>query len=98
MPKKKEKVDYEALNSRLMQIPKMDIASARDLLDIGISDVFQLEGRSPEALFETIKKTNPEADPRRIWYLRMAVYFAEHRTDFDPKKLSPWAWNHEQYN
>ena len=55
MAKKKKKVDYEALNSRLMQIPKMDIASARNLLNIGIQDIFELEGRSPESLFEIIK-------------------------------------------
>ena len=98
MAKKKEKVDYEALNSRLMQIPKMDIASARDLLDIGIQDVFELEGRSPESLFETIRKLKPQADPRRLWYLRMAVYFAENKTDPDPGKMTPWAWSQEQLN
>lgn len=97
MPKKKKKVDYEALNSRLMQIPKMDIASARDLLDIGIQDIFELEGRSPDSLFAMIKKQNAEADPKRLWYLRMAVYFAENKQTLDPKKMTPWAWNDEQY-
>lgn len=97
MPQKKKKVDYEALNSRLMQVPKMDIASARDLLDIGIQDVFELEGRSPEALFETIRKAKPDADPKRLWTIRMAVYFAENKTQLDPKKMTPWAWDQEQY-
>ena len=97
MPKKKKKVDYEALNSRLMQIPKMDIASARDLLDIGIRDVYELEGRSPESLFETIKKNNPMTDPKRLSSIRMAVYFAENKENLDPKKLTPWAWNEESY-
>ncbi|MCZ6673287.1 MAG: hypothetical protein O7C75_10160 [Verrucomicrobia bacterium] len=97
MPKKKKKVDYEALNSPLMQIPKMDIASARDLLDIGFRDIFELEGRSPESLFETIKKLKPETDSRRLWYLRMAVYYAENKHQLDPKKMNPWAWNEEVY-
>ena len=97
MAKKKKKVDYEALNSRLMQIPKMDIASARDLLDIGIQDIFELEGRSPASLLESIKRSNSEADPKRLWYLRMAVYFAENREQLDSKKLTPWAWKDEQY-
>jgi hypothetical protein len=95
MAKKKEKVDYEALNSRLMQIPKMDIASARDLMDIGLKDIFELEGRSPESLFETIKKINPEIEPRRLWYIRMAVYYAENKHELDSKKMTPWAWNIE---
>ena len=92
MEKKKKKIDYEALNSRLMQIPKMDIASARELLDIGIRDVFELEGRSPDSLFEKIKETNPGTDPNRIWSIRMAVYFADNKNNLDPKKLHPWAW------
>ena len=97
MAQKKKKVDYEALNSRLMQIPKMDIASARDLLDIGIQDIFELEGRSPETLFEIIKKKNPEVDPKRLWYIRMGVYFAENKNNLDAKKMNPWAWNEEIY-
>ena len=95
MAQKKKKVDYEALNSRLMQIPKMDIASARDLLDIGIIDIFELEGRSPETLFESIKKQKPQVDPKRLWYLRMAVYFAENKNHLDGKKMNPWAWSEE---
>ena len=97
MAKKKKKVDYEALNSRLMQIPKMDIASARNLLNIGIQDIFELEGRSPESLFEIIKIANPEADPKMLWYLRMAVYFAENKNQLDSNKLTPWAWKQKQY-
>lgn len=78
-----------------MQIPKMDIASARDLLDIDINDIFELEGRSPETLFEAIKKHKSEVDPKRLWYIRMAVYFAENKNHLDGKKMSPWAWSEE---
>jgi hypothetical protein len=34
--KKKKKVDYEALNSALMRIPRMDVAAVRSLIDVGI--------------------------------------------------------------
>jgi len=91
LPKKK-KVDYEALNSRLMQIPKFDIPSARDLIDIGITDVFQLQGRSPESLLDKIQQTKSTIDPKRIFYLRMAVYYAENHPNCEGTKLSPWAW------
>ena len=75
----------------------MDIASARNLLNIGIQDIFELEGRSPESLFEIIKIANPEADPKMLWYLRMAVYFAENKNQLDSNKLTPWAWKQKQY-
>jgi len=89
---KKKKVDYEALNSRLMQIPKFDIASARDLLDIEITDIFQLQGRSPESLFEKIQQTKDQVDPKRLSYLRMAVYYAENQDNIEGHKLTPWFW------
>ncbi len=92
MAPKKKKVDYEALNSRLMQIPKMDIASARDLLDIEIVDVFQLEGRSPESLIAELKKKKDSVDPIRLAYFRMAVYYAENMNNLDRHLLSPLEW------
>lgn len=75
--KKKSKVDVEALQSPFMRIPRMDIMAARSLLDMGIRNVYELQGRSPEALFDEALKRNPSA-PRRVLYaLRLAVYFAE---------------------
>ena len=50
--KKKKKVDYEALNSALMRIPRMDVAAARNLIDMGIREIYQLQGRAPEVLLE----------------------------------------------
>lgn len=89
--KKKKKVDYEALNSALMRIPKMDVTTARSLIDIGIRDIFQLQGRAPEVLFEEAKAKNPEILDDRIRYFRMAVYYAE--TDNpEPHKLHPDTW------
>ncbi|HAV13276.1 MAG TPA: Pathogenicity locus [Opitutae bacterium] len=91
-PQKKKKVDYEALNSSLMRIPRMEVAAARSLIDIGIREIYDLQGRSPEVLMEDAKKKNPEIPQDRIRYFRMAVYFAE--TDVpDASKLHPAEWN-----
>ncbi len=89
--KKKKKVDYEALNSALMRIPRMDVAAARSLIDIGIRDIFQLEGRAPEVLFDQAREKNHGIPDDRIRYFRMAVYYAE-CSEPEPSKLHPDAW------
>ncbi|MGB0272113.1 MAG: hypothetical protein ACPGCS_00325 [Opitutales bacterium] len=88
---KKKKVDYEALNSSLMRIPRMDVATARNLIDIGIQDIYELQGRAPEVLFEEALSKAESLPPDRIRYFRMAVYYAEH-PDPEPSKLHPDAW------
>lgn len=90
--KKKKKIDYEALNSALMRIPRMDVAAVRSLIDIGIREIYDLQGRAPEVLFEEARQKNKEIPAERIRYFRMAVYFAESET---PKvsKLHPDEWN-----
>lgn len=91
MDKPKKKVDYEALNSALMRIPKMNVAAARDLMDLGITETFHLCGRAPEVIFEEAKSKNPSIPDDRIGYFRMAVYYAESDSP-DPAKLHPDAW------
>lgn len=88
---KKKKVDYEALNSSFMRIPKMDIITARYLIDLGYKESFQLMGLSPEVLFEAIKKKDPKIPKDLIAKLRMAIYFIE-TPDPDPKKMDPLKW------
>lgn len=90
-PNKKKKVDYEALNSALMRIPRMQVAAVRNLIDIGIDEVYQLQGRAPEVLFEEAKRRQADIPDDRIAYFRMAVYYAEH-PDPQPAKLHPDAW------
>ena len=41
MAEKKKKIDYVALNSPFMRIPRMDVRVARALLDMGIKEVFE---------------------------------------------------------
>lgn len=90
-PKRRKKVDYEALHSPLKRIPNIDIATVRDLLDIGIRQIHELNGRSPEALFEDIRKLRQDTPPDRLALLRMAVYYAENDPP-DVALLHPWKW------
>ena len=89
--KKREKADLEALNSHFMRIPRMDASTARDLLDLGFTRIYELAGRSPESLFETLKRRNPDIPPVKLHLLRMAVYYSE-EPDPDPRKLKPEVW------
>ena len=90
--KRKKKVDVEALQSPLKRIPGMDISTVRDLLDIGINDIDELRGRSPEALLEEIFNLREQTPGDRLHYLRMAVYYAENDTP-DPQLMEAWKWS-----
>jgi len=92
MEKKKKKVDYEALNSALMRIPRMDVATARGLIDIGIHEIYQLQGRAPEVLLEEVRAKNPVISEDWIRLLRMAVYCAETENP-EPHRLHPDQWS-----
>lgn len=89
--KKKKKVDYEALNSALMRIPRMDAVVARSLINIGINEIFELQGRAPEILFEEARIKNPALPEERIRLFRMAVYYAETENP-EPRMLHPDQW------
>lgn len=89
--KKKKEVDREALNSAFMHIPRMDVATARNLIDLGLREIYELVGRASEILFEEAKRTENEIPDDRIRYFRMAVYYAEH-DNRDPTLLHPDAW------
>ena len=90
--KKKKKVDYEALNSSLMRIPRMDVVAARSLINIGIREIYDLKGRSPEILFEDARQKNKEIPVDQIRFFRMAVYFAESEHP-EASRLHPSEWN-----
>ncbi|MDP4611474.1 MAG: helix-hairpin-helix domain-containing protein [Opitutales bacterium] len=90
--KKKKKVDYEALNSSLMHIPRMDVAAVRNLIDVGIREIYELQGRDPNVLMEEARQKNDEIPEDRIRYFRMAVYFAE-SDEPETARMHPDAWN-----
>lgn len=89
---KKKKVDYEALHSALMRIPRMNVFVARHLIDIGINEIYQLQGRSPEILFEEVSRKNSKISTDYIRYFRMAVYYSESNNP-EKNKLHPDAWS-----
>ncbi len=89
--KKKKKVDREALASPIMRVPRMDVRAARDLMDIGVRELYQLQGRSAESLMEDIRAKKPEVPGYRLPYLRLAIYYAENEEP-DPAKLHPSVW------
>lgn len=91
MKKKKKEVDYAALGSPLMRIPKIDIPTVRDLMDLGFTYPHELAGRSPEVLFTEIQRLRPGVPEMRLYYFRMAVYFAE-TPEPEGQKMSPWVW------
>ena len=92
VPQKKKKVDYEALNSALMRIPRMDVTVARSLINIGVREIYDLQGRAPEVLFDEAKRKNPDIPADQIRYFRMAVYYAETENP-ESARMHPDSWN-----
>lgn len=90
-PKRKKKVDYEAINSPFNRIPGIDTMAARALLDLGFSEVHELRGRAPEVLFEKLKGEKPDTPDETLAFIKLAVYYAE-TDEPDPQKLYPFAW------
>jgi hypothetical protein len=88
---RKKKVDYEALKSPLMRIPRMNVETARNLIDLRIRDIFDLKGRAPEVLFEDARRKDSKIPDDRIRYFRMAVYYAE-TDEPEPQRLHPDQW------
>lgn len=88
---RKKKVDYEALHSPLKRIPGLSVVEVRDLLDLGLRQVDDLAGRSPEVLLEEIRQLRPATPEDRLWAFRLAVYYAE-TPEPDAKLLASWQW------
>ena len=86
-PQKKKKVDQIALSSPFMRIPKMDVRVARDLIDTGIIEIYQLQGRSAESIFEEILKNKPDTPKYRLSFIKMAIYFSLLETEVTAIKI-----------
>lgn len=90
--KKKKKVDIAALGSSFMRIPKMDVQTARNLLDLKFKETYELRGLSPENLFEKIRKLDPKTPIERLYKIRLAIYYAENpEPDLSKLNLEFWA-------
>jgi hypothetical protein len=77
-----------------MIIPGVGKSIARDLYNIGISDIHDLKGRDPHELYN---KSNEFAgciqDRCLLYVFRCAVYFAETPANLqDSQKLKWWIW------
>ncbi|MGA2053099.1 MAG: helix-hairpin-helix domain-containing protein [Opitutales bacterium] len=90
-PAQKKKADTAALQSPFMRIPRLPVDVARDLLDLGLREIYELHGRSPEALLADLRKLKPATPPDRLAWFRLAVYFAETPAP-ERDKLHPAAW------
>jgi len=92
-PEPKKKKDIEALSSHWMKMPSMRVDIARDLLDLGFREWFEIEGRSGDALYEDLKRLRGKELPiEKCAYFRMAIYFAETGYEGDRDYWSPRAW------
>ncbi len=74
---KKKKVDYAALASPFMRIPKMKVGAARALLDLGLREIYELRGRDPHSLAEDIENAGKTVDADLARLLKIAVDFSE---------------------
>ena len=88
---KKKKVDYEALKSSFMRIPSMDVETARDLMDLGFRECYELYGCSAEVLFSDISTKKENIPMERLFKFRLAIYYSENE-EIDPKKLDLTHW------
>jgi len=93
LKKKKKKVDRAALESPFMRIPGMQVEAARGLLDLGFREIYELNGRSPEALAVDLRQLRDDKtlSGSQLSCFRLAVYFSENP---EPKRtlLTPSAW------
>lgn len=79
---------------QLAHIPGVGKAIATDLWNIGVRRVSDLQGQSPERLFDRSNELAGKVQDRCLLYVfRCAVYYAEtdelHR---DKEKLKWWNW------
>ncbi|MDR2982412.1 MAG: hypothetical protein LBV12_09235 [Puniceicoccales bacterium] len=90
-PEEAKRLRAEAMGSAFMRVPNFRVEAARDLLDMGITQLYQLSGRSPESLLADLLKRKPDTPSTRLADFRFAVYFAETPSP-DRNLLHPSAW------
>ncbi len=76
----------------LQRIPGVGPSIARDLIDLGILKVSDLEGMDPEVLYEArCVQMGQRIDRCLLYVFRCAVYYATAKRH-DPEKLKWWNW------
>lgn len=76
----------------LQEIPGIGPSLARDLLDLGYTQVRQLAGADPEAMYRSLCRLRGAHIDRCVLYaFRCAVYYASHAAH-DAELLKWWNW------
>ena len=79
-------------DKELLTIPGIGKSIARDLVDLGIHRVRDLQGRDPERLYRKLNALRGQHIDRCVLYtFRCAVYFASQKRH-DPRLLKWWNW------
>ena len=78
----------------LTKIPGVGKSISLDLWNIGIRNISDLKGMSPEKLYKLSNEQAGMVQDRCLLYVfRCAVYYAETETaEHDPEKLKWWNW------
>ena len=78
--------------SSLQEIPGVGPSIAKDLEDLGIKAVGDLQNRDPERLYEELcRLRGSRIDPCVLYVFRCAVYYAGNTTHA-PELLKWWNW------
>lgn len=81
----------------LETIPGVGKSIAVDLWNIGIRNVNDLAGRSPQKLYEKLNQfDNIKNDVCVLYTLRCAVYYAT-ESKLEKEKLKWWYWKNKEY-
>ncbi len=76
----------------LRTIPGIGPSMERDLIDLGIHRVADLDGRDPDRMYEDLcDMRGARLDPCVKYVFRCAVYFASHEVH-QPALLQWWNW------
>ena len=82
----------------LQKIPGIGKACAKDLWDIGIKKISDLENQNPQVLYTKLNTiTGIKHDICMLYTFRCAVYFATEKCH-ELEKLHWWYWKDNIYN
>jgi nucleotidyltransferase/DNA polymerase involved in DNA repair len=81
--------------SELETIPGVGTKIARDLRDLGLNSVEDLQGQNPEELYSRLTVLRGYHIDRCVLYVfRCAVYYAQNGRNHD--KLKWWSWKDDK--
>jgi hypothetical protein len=86
------------MSDELQVIPGIGPSMAKDLRDLGIFEVTDLQGQDPEMMYKRLCLMHDMHIDRCVLYVfRCAVYFASEK-EHDPELLKWWNWKDEGGN